>query len=91
MRVGENGVIINVYAGGQPITGYTVQLKVVNPDNITTNTYTMTVNTDGVSADLTMASADFPVSGAYQIQLIATNGSIVLKSDVQILTITKSL
>lgn len=91
MRVGENGVIIDVYAGGQPINGYTVQLKVINPDGVTTNFYTMTVNSDNVSANYTMASANFPVSGAYQIQLIATSGSIVLKSDVQILTITKSL
>ena len=91
MRVGENGVILNIYAGGQPLTGYTVQLKVINPDGVTSNTYTLTNNTDEVSADYTMASANFPVNGAYQIQLIATSGSIVLKSDVQILTINKSL
>lgn len=75
--IGEEGVELNMAVNTPPsilvnITGATVVLCVLYPNLLTNVDLPCTVSSDGLYAIRDVQSTDFPVTGIYQIQLVAT-------------------
>lgn len=101
MQAGEVGVLLQIYpyastsTSGISLTGATCTLEV---QACGCNAYAeietlpLTVSTDGTYAYRSTLATDFPYSGNYNIQLIATftNGN-TLKSPVQQLAVMDTL
>jgi len=56
---------------GSNLTGYTVTLLIQNGSGIT-NSYAMTIQGDNVTVQYTTLGTEFPVPGAYQVQIELT-------------------
>lgn len=89
--IGEDGVELTMAVNTPPsttvnITGATVILCVLYPDQLTNTDLPCTVSSDGLYAIRDVQPTDFPIIGIYQIQLVATftNGDIWKSAPISI-------
>ena len=73
------------------LTGWTVNLVAIYPDDVTRKSFACTVNTGGLTASYTTGATDFAIDGTYQLQLDATNGAQSLASAPLAVTFAKKL